>query len=114
MPRLNTFDVSIKTGERGPGAAPKWIINGFVVDFDECKGGTGPGEVFEGVGNPGSFPHTLLIRGPENGDWDIEEVKVTYYAQGEEPYSVRLGPVSLNSESDLNIWYERPQPVFDV
>lgn len=114
MPRLNTFDVVVKTGGHGPGVQPKWSINGFVVGFDQFKGGTGPGEIFAGTGNPGSFPHTLLLCGPENGDWDIEEVKVTYYPQGEEPYSVRLGPVRLDSESDLNIWYERPQPVFDV
>lgn len=114
MPKLNTFDVVIRTGARGPGAAPKWSINGFVVDFEQSKGGTGPGETFEGTANPGSFPHTLLIRGPELGAWDIEEARITYFTQGDQPYAVRLGAVTLDADADLNIWYERPQKVFDV
>jgi hypothetical protein len=114
MPKLNTFDVVVKTGASGRTTAPKWVINGFPVDFDESKGGTGPGEMFEATGNPGSFPHTLLLQGPHEGTWDIESVKVTYYPNGEEPYTVRLGAVTLDHESDLNIWHERPQPVFDV
>jgi hypothetical protein len=114
MPKLNTFDVVVKTGATGRTTAPKWVINGFPVDFDESKGGTGPGETFEATGNPGSFPHTLLLQGPNEGNWDIESVKVTYFPNGEEPYTVRLGAVTLDHESDLNIWHERPQPVFDV
>jgi hypothetical protein len=114
MSKLNTFDVVVKTGASGRTTAPKWVINGFPVDFDESKGGTGPGETFEATGNPGSFPHTLLLRGPDDGNWDIESVKVTYYPNGEEPYTVRLGAVTLDRESDLNIWHERPQRVFDV
>ncbi|MDZ4859000.1 MAG: helicase [Candidatus Hydrogenedentes bacterium] len=114
MPKLNTFDVVIKTGANGPAALPKWAINGFVVEFEQSKGGNGPGETFEGTANPGSFPHSLLIRGPESGQWDIEETKVTYYPNGESPYTVRLGAARLDEESDLNIWHERPQAVFDV
>ncbi len=114
MPKLNTFDVTIKTGELGLGATPKWSINGFVVDFEQSRGGTGPGETFEGVASPGSFPHTLSIRGPESGAWDIEEARVTYYPNGEPPYTVRLSAVTLDDNADLNIWYERPQKVFDV
>ena len=114
MPKLNTFDVTIKTGARGLGQTPRWSINGFVVEFEQAKGGAAPGEVFEGSASPGSFPHSLLIRGPEEGAWDIQETTVTFYPNGEQPYKVRLGAVSLDSESDLNIWYDRPQPVFDV
>lgn len=114
MPRLETFDIIIKTGANGLKDIPKWSINGFTVDFEEFEGGCGPGEVFRGSASPGSFPHSLLIRGPEAGVWDVAEAKVTYYPAGEEPYSVRLGAVTLDHESDLNIWYERPQPVFDV
>lgn len=114
MPRLETFDIVVRTGKSGRTTPPKWVINGFPVDFENAKGGTGPGDVFEATGSPGSFPHTLLLRGPDEGTWDLEEVKVTYYPQGEPPYTVRLGAASLDAASDLNIWHERPQPVFDV
>ena len=114
MPKLNTFDVVIKTGAQGPAFPPKWSINGFVVEFEQFKGGTGPGEIFEGSANPGSFPHSLVLRGPESGVWEIEEVRVTYYPQSESPYTVKLGAAQLDEDSDLNIWYERPQTVFDV
>ena len=66
------------------------------------------------IGGPGSFPHTLLIRGPESGAWDIEEARVTYYPNGGPPYTVRLATVTLDDDADLNIWYERPQKAFDV
>ncbi len=114
MPKLNTFDVVVKTGKSGRTTTPKWIINGFTVEFDQTSGGTGPGETFEATGNPGSFPHTLLLSGPEEGTWEIEEATVTYYPNGAQPYTVKLGAVSVDAESDLNIWYEQPQPVFDV
>ncbi len=114
MPKLNTFDVVIKTGARGPGHTPRWSINGFVVDFEQTRGGTAAGETFEGSAGPGSFPHTLLIRGPESGAWDIEEARVTYYPNGGPPYTVRLATVTLDDDADLNIWYERPQKAFDV
>lgn len=114
MPKLDTFQISVKTGARGVDALPRWIINGFSVDFEDVRGSTRPGDTFEATGSPGSFPHTLLLRGPDEGAWDIEETRITYYPNGEEPYTVRLGAVTLDTESDLNIWYERPQPVFDL
>jgi len=114
MPKLNSFDVTIKTGDKGAGVAPKWSINGFIVDFEQSKGGTSAGETFHGIASPGSFPHTLLICGPESGIWNIDETRITFYPHGEEPYTVRLGAATLDEESDLNIWIERPQAVFDV
>ncbi|GMV99146.1 MAG: hypothetical protein AMXMBFR84_02850 [Candidatus Hydrogenedentota bacterium] len=114
MPRLNTFDIKVKTGANGPAKEPRWVINGFEVEFDIAKGGTGPGEMFEGTGNPGSFPHSLLLRGPDEGMWDIEETSITFYPDGLSPYTVRLGAATLDSESDLNIWYEKPQPALEV
>jgi hypothetical protein len=114
MPKLNHFDILIKTGASAGPYPPKWTINGFPVEFEEHKGGTGPGETFESSADPQSFPHTLLLRGPEQGTWEIDEVQVTYYPEGEPPYTVRLGKVTLDGESDLNVWHERPQPVFDV
>lgn len=114
MPKLNTFDITIKTGARGLAYPPKWSINGFIVDFEQTEGSAEPGGVFHGVANPGSFPHSLVIKGPDSGAWDIEEAKITYFPAGEEPYSVRLGAVTLDDDADLNIWFERPQVLFDV
>jgi len=114
MPKLNNFEITIKTGESGGPYPPTWVINGFPIAFEEFKGGTGPGETLQAAADPQSFPHTLLLRGPENGVWELDEVKVTYFPQGEDPYTVRMGKVLLDDKSDLNIWHERPQPVFDV
>jgi len=114
MPRLDTFEITIRTGERGRATTPTWAINGFDVEFEQTEGGAGPGEIFKASGNAGSFPHTLLLRGPDDGPWDIEEADITYYVNGELPYTVKLGAVTLDDDADLNIWYDRPQPVLDV
>ncbi len=114
MPRLESFQIKVKTGERASDRAPRYTINGFTLDFDEMSGGYGPGETFEATGTPDSFPHTLTLCGPDEGEWDIEEMILTYYPFGEEPYTLRFGKVTLDSETDLNIWHRRPQPVFDV
>ncbi|MCC6490325.1 MAG: helicase [Candidatus Hydrogenedentes bacterium] len=114
MPKLNTFQISVRTGVRGVDMLPQWVINGFPVDFEDVRGSTKSGDTFEATGSPGSFPHTLLLRGPDEGNWDIEETRITYYPNGEEPYTVRLGAVTLDAESDMNLWYERPQAVLDV
>jgi hypothetical protein len=114
MPRLETFSLEIRTGEnRGPDR-PKYGINGFPLEFDKYEGGTGSGETLRVMGSPQSFPHALTLGGPEEGQWDIESIKATYHCAGQEPYSVQLGAVTLDDETDLNIWYERPAPVFDV
>lgn len=114
MPRLESFQIRVKTGERGPNRMPRYVINGFTLEFDEFSGGFGPGETFEATGTPDSFPHTLALCGPDEGEWDIEEVTITYFPFGEEPYTLRFGSLTLNSDGDLNIWRTRPQPVFDV
>ena len=114
MPKLNTFDVVVKTGSNGLDRAPRWCINGFVMDFEQAEGAASPGTTFKGSASPGSFPHTLLLRGPDAGKWEIESAQVTYYPNGEPPYTVRLGAVTLDDDADLNIWHDRPAPVFDV
>ncbi len=114
MPRLQTFELKIQTGEAGRSDVPKYAINGFELDFDEVKGGVGAGETLEAVGMPDSFPHALVLRGPREGTWRIESMSATYYPLGEEPYTVRFAPIELDSESDLDIWQPRPEPVFDV
>ena len=114
MPRIDTFDITIITGERGRSTTPTWLINGFEVEFDNVEGGVGPGETFKATGNPYSFPHALLIRGPEKDSWDIAGATITYYPTDKSPYTVKLGAVTVDADADLNIWYEQPQPEYTV
>lgn len=114
MPRLDTFQLSLITGETGPGCVPKYSINGFPLEFDEQTGGTNPGETLEVVAHPQSFPHTLILSGPESGNWEIAGAEITYQCDGEDPYTVKLGAVTLDDHADLNLWYARPPKVFDV
>ena len=114
MSKLNTFTIEIQTGKSAGPDRPKYSINDFPLDFDEMEGGSGAGEKLTASGSPRSFPHSLLLRGPEQGSWDIESVHLTFECDGDEPYTVQLGAVTLDSESDLDIWHEPPMPVFDV
>lgn len=114
MPRLDTFQLILETGDQGPGGVPKYTINGFPLEFDEQTGGTGPGETLEAVGHPQSFPHTLVLSGPEEGDWEIRGGEIRYRCDGEDPYTIKLGAVTLDDHADLNLWYARPPKVFDV
>lgn len=116
MPKLDTFTLEIKTGDRAGPETPTFNINGFPLEFDEVEGGTGRGETLKATGSPQSFPHSLTLAGPDEGSepWDIEWVTATYECMGDEPYTVRMGAVTLDDNSDLNIWHERPAPVFDV
>lgn len=114
MPKLNSFTLSIKTGSHGPGGVPQYAINGFALDFDEASGSIDAGATLYATGNPESFPHSLTVIGPPEGLWDIESIEASYQCVGEEPYSVRLGAVTLDDQSDLNIWYQRPERVIDV
>ncbi len=114
MPRLNSFQVQIKTGLRPGPEAPKFKINGFALDFNDCNGHPGSGTLFSATGFPQSVAHSLVLCGPEEGHWDIEETTVTYQLAGEPPYTVRLGPVTLDHETDMNLWQDRPLPALDV
>ena len=116
MPKLETFTLDIRTGKTPGPERPRYNINGFPLDFDIAEGATGPGEVLSVKGSPGSFPHTLTLAGPEPGSapWEIESIKATYACAGDKPYTVHLGAVTLDDDSDLNIWHTKPAPVFDV
>jgi hypothetical protein len=116
MPKLNSFQLQIKTGKRPGPSQPKYNINGFPLDFDVCDGGTGSGETLNATGSPQSFPHSLTLGGPEQGSppWDIDSIVATYHCANDNPYTIRLGAVTLDDQSDLNIWHERPAPTFDV
>lgn len=114
MPKLEQFELTIKTGSGGRADTPTYSINGFPVDFDSCEGGTGSGESLCAKGAPQSFPHALLLIGPETGTWDIESIEATYECAGSDPYTVYLGAITLDEETSLNIWHEPPAPTFDV
>ena len=114
MPRLDSFTLKIRTGDSGFDGTLQYTINGFPLEFESVDGGTGPGETAEVMGEPQSFPHTLQLCGPAEGEWVIEDIEATYHCQAEEPYSVKFGKVVLDDESDLNIWHPRPPKVFDV
>lgn len=114
MPRLETFELQIKTGAQAGGDTPQYSINGFTLEFDEVDGSAAPGETLTVKAAPQSYPHSLLLMGPEEGEWNIEGITATYYCAGDEPYVMRLGPITLDDHSDLNIWYERPPKTIDV
>jgi len=114
MPRLQSFELTIRTGEQGRDDIPQYSINGFALDFDETEGTCASGDTLQATGMPDSYPHSLLLKGPHAGLWKIEGITATYYPAGEAPYTVRFGPVELDGESDLNIWQPRPPLTFDV
>lgn len=113
MPRLDTLELTIKTGARGLSHVPTYAINGHTVEFEEAKGGVGPLETIEVSHSPQSFAHSLMLIGPDEGYWDIEQIDATFHVAGK-PYAVRLGAVTLDSETKLNLWYDRPPALLDV
>lgn len=116
MPKLDSFTLEIKTGERRGPEKPIFNINGFPLEFEEMSGGTGAGETLKATGSVFSFPHALALIGPSDGNapWDIESVRATYQCANTEPYTVHMGAVTLDDESNLNVWHEPPPPTFDV
>ena len=75
MPKLNELKLEIKTGtNRGP-EKPSFSINGFPLEFDETDGGTEAGATFTAVGSPNSFPHSLVLMGPERGELSSQMMK---------------------------------------
>jgi hypothetical protein len=116
MPKLTQFKLEIKTGTNPGTECPSFSINGFPLDFDETEGTAEAGAMLTVVGSPNSFPHSLVLMGPESGqpDWDIESVTATYECDKMEPYVVRMGAATLDDNANLNIWHEPPLPTFDV
>lgn len=116
MPKLDNFTLEIKTGEHAGPAVPTFAINGFPLEFDTLDGSAESGGTLTVTGAPSSFPHSLVLVGPQNGEatWDIESITATYECAQLDPYTVRMGAIVLNDDSNLNIWHEPPLPVFDV
>lgn len=114
MPRLNTFQVTIETGDSGTQGPVKFSINNHQLPLENTRGGVGPGETFQGGFEVNSFAHSLTLVGPQQGRWDIQSLKVDYACENTEPYSVRFGPVTLDETTEVNIWQDPPLPTFDV
>lgn len=114
MPKLDYFAIRIKTGESGQEQLPKFSINGFELEFEDVKGSIASGDVFEAIGSPGSFPHSMLLIGPDCGTWDIEEMEIAYFLVGEPPYTLRFAGLTLDDTSDLSIWHPQPDIEFEV
>lgn len=114
MSMLESVTLVIETGAAPGPERPEYSINGFSLAFDEYEGSADPGATLTVTGHPRSFPHALLLEGPREGQWDIESIQATYLCAGERPYTISLGAVTLDSDSDLNVWYERPVSIFDV
>jgi len=115
------LQLTIKVGERGLGRNPRYEINGFDLEFDAIEGGCGPNETLKLVGKPKRFPRSMTLTGPDEGCWDIKEIIATYHvatadfnANDSGPYTLRLGAVTLDAETKLNLWYERPPPLLEV
>src|SRR4051812_45137430 len=114
MPRLASMGEAIRTGKIGTESTVRLSFNGFIVPLDEPTGRTQPSELYEGTLAPMSVPHALTLSGPDQGEWEIEQVTVEYTPEGEPPYTVSFGSVRLDATNQLQIWAERPLPTFDV
>ena len=114
MARLRTFVLRLTFGENAPHAMPEYLINGFDVTFDEVTGEIGPGKTVTATAPPESYPHTLVLRGPDTGQWDILEGAVTYWYEDEEPWTCPLGAVILREREDLQLLYAKPNWIVEV
>jgi hypothetical protein len=114
MPKVRTIACEIKTGDVGTTSDVYLVFNGHPVQFSAPTGGTGATETFAGTFAAMSVAHSVTLLGPAEGAWHIDEIAVTYELEGDAPYTVRFGPVALDTENQVSIWAEPPRPTFDV
>lgn len=114
MPKLNTFKIKIETGEPGTPGPVNFSVNNHTLPFENTKGETGAGEIFEGGFEVNSFVHSLTLVGPEEGQWRIKKIHVDFDCENTPPYSVAYGEVTLDESSQVNLWRDPPPPAFDV
>ncbi|HOV61222.1 MAG TPA: hypothetical protein PK349_09190 [Candidatus Hydrogenedentes bacterium] len=114
MARLRTFLLRLTFGDKAPDRMPEYLVNGFEVGFDEVVGELAPGKTVMATAHPESYPHTLILRGPDTDQWDIHEAAITYYYEDEDPWTCRLGAVILRAEEDLQLLYTRPNRIVEV
>ena len=46
--------------------------------------------------------------------WEIEKIRVDYECEGEKPYTVNWGAITLDEPSEVSLWQDPPVPTFDV
>lgn len=114
MPRLNTFKVTIETGEQGTPGPVQFSFNNHTLPFANVQGGTAAGETFEGDFEVNSFAHSLTLVGPEQGEWQLNKITVDYHCENLPPYSVTFDTLALDATNQVNIWQDPPLPSFEV
>ena len=114
MPRVLTFKVNVETGKEGPNEPINFCFNGHKMPFDKTIGSNESDSIFEGSFDVNSFAHSLTLVGPEKGKWEIEKIRVDYECEGEKPYTVNWGAVTLDETTEVNLWQDPPIPAFDV
>ena len=114
MPRVLTFQVNIETGSQGPNETVNFCFNGHKLPFENVVGSNEPKSIFEGSFDVNSYAHSLTLVGPEKGKWEIEKIIVDYECEGEKPYVVKWGAVTLDETTEVNIWQDPPVSSFDV
>ena len=114
MPKLNQFQIKIKTGETGLDESVRFAINGFQIPFENVTGGTGPGQTFEAGFEVNSHPHSLTLVGPDKGKWNIKQISLKFDVEGVESYPITFGEMTLDETTEANILYDPPLPTFDV
>ncbi|HIE42345.1 MAG TPA: helicase [Nitrospinaceae bacterium] len=114
MPRVNTFKVTVQTGQQGMSENVHFNFNNHKMLFEDVIGSAESGKTFEGSFSVNSFAHSLTLVGPESGKWEIEKISIEYDCESEKPYTVHFGRVTLDETTEVNIWQDPPVPAFDV
>jgi hypothetical protein len=111
MPRVNSIRLTIITGTAGTTSEVRVKFNGHTLPLTVTKGGTGPGQTYEGGFDVGSFCHSCALLGPESGEWRIARVVASF--EGAEPRKVELTDRLLKAGAEENIW-DPPPAALDV
>lgn len=114
MPRLNRFVIKIHTGDKPLVEEPRVVFNGFLVSLEKKEGGTGKEQTFQAEFAPRSFVHNFSLRGPGKGHWHIRRIDMRYECEWQNPYELSFDEVTLDGETELNLWMDAPLPVWDV
>lgn len=114
MPRLNRLSLQLKTGKQSTSGPVVICFNGHNLELQDVKGSLESGAAFAGALDLSSFVHELALKGPEQGEWDVESLKVTYDVEGKESYEIFFEPFVLNGENQADIWAEPVRPSFEV
>ena len=113
MARLSTIQICITTGDKPTTNPVVLAFNGHEVTLSADGGSTETDGKFEGTFSPNSVAHSVHLNGPASGEWTVERVDVSFQAHGQ-PWDVAYGPITLDSETALDVWQEPPLPTFEV